>query len=43
MDGWQSVKTEQTESGVVVSLPDQAPDEIVSVVVLKVSGVLDVE
>ena len=42
MDGWQGVKTEQTESGVVVSLPAQAPDEIVSVVVLKVSGVLDV-
>ena len=43
MDGWQGLKTEQTESGVVVSLPDQAPDEIVSVVVVKVSGALLVE
>ncbi len=43
MDGWQGLKTEQTESGVVVSLPDQAPDEIVSVVVVKVSGALVIE
>jgi alpha-L-fucosidase len=43
MDGWQGLTTEQTESGVVVSLPEQAPGEIVSVVVVKVSGTLDIE
>ena len=43
MDGWQGLEIEQTKSGVVVSLPDQAPDEFVSVVVVKVSGALDIE
>ena len=43
MDGWQGLETEQTKSGVVVSLPNQAPDEFASVVVVKVSGALDIE
>ncbi|MCF7974971.1 MAG: alpha-L-fucosidase [Phycisphaerae bacterium] len=40
---WQALKIQSQDSGVVVSLPEKAPDDIVSVVVVKVSGVLDIE
>jgi alpha-L-fucosidase len=43
MADWKALETRNEESGVVVSLPAQAPDEIDSVLVLKVSGALDVE
>jgi len=43
MADWQALETQQQDSGVVVSLPAKAPDDIVSVVVVKVSGALDVE
>ncbi|MDF7807184.1 hypothetical protein P4E94_07030 [Pontiellaceae bacterium B12219] len=43
MDGWNALETRKTEDGVVVSLPEQAPDEIASVIVLQVHGALDVE
>ena len=39
---WKALDTRKEESGIVVSLPDQAPDEIDSVVVLKVRGALDI-
>jgi alpha-L-fucosidase len=38
-----ALETRRQDSGIVVSLPAQAPDSINSVVVLKVSGVLDIE
>jgi alpha-L-fucosidase len=43
MADWEALDTGREESGIVVSLPAQAPDEINSVVVLKVSGALDIE
>jgi alpha-L-fucosidase len=43
MADWKALETRQEESGIKVSLPAQAPDDIVSVVVLKVSGALDVD
>ena len=43
MADWKALKTRHEESGIVVSLPDHAPDAINSVVVLKVRGALDVE
>jgi alpha-L-fucosidase len=43
MADWKALDTGQEEAGVVVSLPAQAPDKINSVVVLKISGSLDVE
>ena len=43
MADWKALETRQEASGIRVSLPVQAPDEINSVVVLKVSGALDVE
>jgi len=43
MADWKALETHKEESGIVVSLPAQAPDEINSVVVLKVSGALDIE
>lgn len=43
MADWRALKTRKEESGIVVSLPAQAPDEINSVVVLKISGALDIE
>ena len=39
----EKLQTNATAAGVTVHLPEQAPDEIDSVVVLKVSGPLDVE
>jgi alpha-L-fucosidase len=42
MDGWNALETRQTEEGVMISLPEQAPDEIASVVVLQVHGALDI-
>jgi len=43
MADWQALETQQQDSGVVVSLPEKAPDDIVSVVVVKVSGALDIK
>lgn len=43
MADWKALETRQQDSGIVVSLPKQAPDTINSVVVLKVSGTLDIE
>lgn len=43
MDGWQQMETKSTDAGVTVSLPAEAPDDNVSVVVVKVSGALDIE
>ncbi len=43
MANWKALKTRQEEAGVLVLLPAQAPDEINSVVVLKVNGALNVE
>lgn len=43
MADWKPLKTLQDESGIVVSLPNQAPDDFVSVLVLKVSGELNIE
>ena len=42
MADWKSLETQQDDSGVVVSLPAKAPDDIVSVVAVKVSGALEV-
>ena len=42
MVNWQALKTQKQDTGVVVSLPEKAPDDIVSVVVVKVSGALDI-
>ncbi len=38
-----ALKTRKQEAGVVVSLPRQAPDDIDSVIAMKVAGILDVE
>ncbi len=38
-----ALETRQRDSGIVISLPRQAPDDIDSVVVMKVSGALDIE
>ena len=43
MDGWQPLEISRDESGVIVSLPAEAPDEFVSVIVMHVSGPVDVE
>ena len=43
MADWQALETRQQDSGVVVFLPPQAPDDIDSVVVIKVGGALDIE
>ena len=43
MADWKALDTRKEESGIVVSLPAQAPDEINSVMVLKVSGALNIE
>ena len=43
MADWKVLDIQQNDSGIVVSLPDQAPDDIVSVVVLKVSGALEID
>ena len=42
MADWKALETQQDDSGVVVSLPAKAPDDIVSVVVVKVSGALEI-
>jgi alpha-L-fucosidase len=42
MADWKPLETQQDDSGVVVSLPAKAPDDIVSVVVVKVSGALEI-
>ena len=42
MANWQALETRKRDTDVVVSLPEQAPDDIVSVVVVKVSGALDI-
>ena len=43
MADWKALETRKHDSGITVSLPAQAPDEINSVVVLKVRGALDIE
>jgi len=43
MADWQALETQQDDSGVTVSLPAEAPDDIVSVVAVKVSSPLVVK
>ncbi len=43
MADWSGVSTERSEGGVTITLPATAPDDIASVVVLKVGGPLEVE
>ncbi|TFH46072.1 MAG: glycosyl hydrolase [Lysobacterales bacterium] len=43
MADWKALETRREVSGIVVSLPTTAPDEIDSVVVMKICGTLDVE
>ncbi len=42
LDGWQALETSSTDGGVTVALPEEAPDEIASVVVVEVHGKLDI-
>ncbi|TWU35353.1 Alpha-L-fucosidase [Novipirellula aureliae] len=43
MADWQALNTQSSDLGVEVSLPEQAPDEINSVVVVNVSGALEIK
>lgn len=43
MSDWRTLRTRSTDSGVVVSLPEQAPDSVDSVIVMSVSGSLEIE
>lgn len=43
MDGWNPLKTQQDESGTVISIPNKAPNDINSVIVVQVGGTLAIE
>jgi len=43
LSDWKQRETTQDESGTTISLPEQAPDEVNSVVVVQVSGKLEIE
>ena len=43
MDGWDHVEFSQDDSGTTISLPENAPDPVNSVIVVQVSGALEVE
>jgi alpha-L-fucosidase len=43
MDGWKSLDVRAVDAGVVVTVPSEAPDDISSVVVVKMVGALEIE
>lgn len=43
MADWSPLKTRQDETGTIISLPEQAPDQVNSVIVVQVGGALEVE